>query len=295
MNPILLTLGESIDKTFYGFDLAVFRFFGEMQNTFLTYVAKFFTTFGDEAFMIPIVVLGIVMCFFKKTRKYGFTLIFAVAVGTIVTNVIAKPVFLRIRPYNTLQGNADFWSWYQGVGMLSESDYSFPSGHTTGATEMALAMFLCFKSDKKKIAYIFPAIALCTAGSRIYLMVHYATDVIGGLIVGTVAAVAGYFLMKLVMLLFTKTGADDKIDAAKLFKKLGEDKRKKLGTAAIIIAVAGIFLYAFIPSLSEGGEQTCAYEGEYNCNNAARVDDEKYPPIDGKEYCKIHWKQLMGE
>lgn len=295
MNPILLTLGESIDKTFYGFDLAVFRFFGEMQNTFLTYVAKFFTTFGDEAFMIPIVVLGIVMCFFKKTRKYGFTLIFAVAVGTIVTNVIAKPVFLRIRPYNTLQGNADFWSWYQGVGMLSESDYSFPSGHTTGATEMALAMFLCFKSDKKKIAYIFPAIALCTAGSRIYLMVHYATDVIGGLIVGTVAAVAGYFLMKLVMLLFTKTGADDKIDAAKLFKKLGEDKKKKLGTAAIIIAVAGIFLYAFIPSLSEGGEQTCAYEGEYNCNNAARVDDEKYPPIDGKEYCKIHWKQLMGE
>ena len=295
MNPILLTLGESIDKTFYGFDLAVFRFFGEMQNTFLTYVAKFFTTFGDEAFMIPIVVLGIVMCFFKKTRKYGFTLIFAVAVGTIVTNVIAKPVFLRIRPYNTLQGNADFWGWYQGVGMLSESDYSFPSGHTTGATEMALAMFLCFKSDKKKIAYIFPAIALCTAGSRIYLMVHYATDVIGGLIVGTVAAVAGYFLMKLVMLLFTKTGADHKIDAAKLFKKLGEDKRKKLGTAAIIIAVAGIFLYAFIPSLSEGGEQTCAYEGEYNCNNAARVDDEKYPPIDGKEYCKIHWKQLMGE
>lgn len=295
MNPILLTLGDSIDKAFYGFDLAVFHFFGEMQNTFLTYLAKFFTTFGDEAFMIPIVVLGIVLCFFKKTRKYGFTLIFAVAVGTIITNVVAKPLFLRVRPYNTLQGNADFFGWYQGVGMLSESDYSFPSGHTTGATEMAIAMFLCFKSDKKKIAYIFPAVALCTAGSRIYLMVHYASDVIGGLIVGTFAAVAGYFLMKLVMLLFTKTGADDKIDAAKLFKKLGEDKRKKLGTAAIIIAVTGIFLYAFIPSLSEGGEQACAYEGEYNCNNAARVDDEKYPPIEGKEYCKIHWKQLMGE
>ena len=295
MNPILLSIGDSIDKAFYGFDLAVFHFFGEMQNTFLTYLAKFFTTFGDEAFMVPVVVLGIVLCFFKKTRKYGFTLIFAIAVGTIITNVVAKPMFLRVRPYNTLQGNADFWSWYQGVGMLSESDYSFPSGHTTGATEMALAMFLCFKSDKKKIAYIFPAIALCTAGSRIYLMVHYATDVIGGLIVGTVAAVAGYFLMKSVMLLFTKTGADDKLDAAKLFKKLSEDKRKKLGTAAIIIAVTGIFLYAFIPSLSEGGEQVCAYKGEYNCNNAARVDDEKYPPIDGKEYCKIHWKQLMGE
>lgn len=296
MNPIiLLTLGESIDKTFYNFDLWVFNFFGSMQNTFFTYVAKFFTSFGDEAFIIPMVVVGIVLCFFKRTRKYGFAIIFAVAIGTIITNVVAKPMALRIRPYNTLQGNADFWSWYVGAGALSESDYSFPSGHTTGATELAVAMFLCFRSDKKKIAYLFPAIALCTAGSRVYLMVHYASDVLGGMIVGIFAAVVGYFLMKLVMLLFTKTSLDDKIDVGRLFKKMDDGKRNKLGNAVVTIAVLGVLLFAFIPSLSEGGEQTCAYEGEYNCNNAARVDDEKYPAIDGKEYCKIHWKELMGQ
>lgn len=292
---ILLTLGDTIDKVFYGFDMWFFHLFGSIQSTFMTYVAKLFTTFGDEAFMIPVVVVGVVMCFFKKTRKYGFAIIFAVLIGTIVTNVIVKPMALRIRPYNTLQGDADYWGWYLGVGALSESDYSFPSGHTTGAIELAVAMFLCFKSDKKKIAYLFPVLGLLTACSRVYLMVHYASDVLFGIIVGTVAGVVGYFLMKLVMLLFTKTGADDKIDAEKLFKKLDEGKRNKIGSAVIAVAVFGIFLYAFIPSLSEGGEQICAYDGEYNCYNAAKVDDEDYPPIDGKEYCKIHWKQLMGE
>lgn len=294
MNPILLTLGESIDKVFYNFDLWVFHFFGSMQCEPLTYVAKFFTTLGDEAFVIPMVILGIVLSLFKKTRKYGLTLIFAIVIGTLVTNVIVKPMALRIRPYNTLQENVDYWKWYVGAGSLSESDYSFPSGHTTGVTEMAVGMFICFMKDKKKIAYLFPVLALCTASSRIYLMVHYSTDVIAGLIVGTVAGIVGYFLMRLAIVILEKIKLNDKIDAGKLFKKVDDDKRSRIAKAVVTVAVLGIFLYAFIPSLSEGGEQTCAYEGEYDCKNAARVDDEKYPPIDGKEYCKIHWKQLQG-
>lgn len=103
MDLMLLTIGDSIDKVFYGFDIAVFKFFADIQNSFFTVLAKFFTAFGDEAFVIPMVILGVVLMLFKKTRKYGFALVFAIAVGTIVTNVIAKPAVLRIRPYNTLQ------------------------------------------------------------------------------------------------------------------------------------------------------------------------------------------------
>lgn len=73
MYPILLTLGENIDKVFSSFDLWVFHFFGSMQCTFLTYVAKFFTTFGDEGFIIPLVVLGIVLCFSKNKEVWLFT------------------------------------------------------------------------------------------------------------------------------------------------------------------------------------------------------------------------------
>ena len=294
MCPILLTLGENIDKVFSSFDLWVFHFFGSMQCTFLTYVAKFFTAFGDEGFIIPLVVLGIVLCFFKKTRKFGFSLIIAVVIGTLVTNIVVKPMALRIRPYNTLQGNSDYWNWYIGAGALSESDYSFPSGHTTGAFEVATALFLCFKSEKKKIAYIFPAIAICTMGSRVYLMVHYASDVLAGLVVGIVAGILGYLIAKfIVKFIFEKTKLDN-IDAAKLFKKLTEKTNGKLAPVAIILAVVCIFLYAFIPSLTEGGDKAvrCAYNEEYDCYNEARVDDKDYPAIDGKNYCKIHWKQL---
>jgi len=296
MYPILLTLGENIDKVFSSFDLWVFHFFGSMQCTFLTYVAKFFTTFGDEGFIIPLVVVGAVLCLFKRTRKFGLSLIFAVVIGTLVTNIVVKPMALRVRPYNTLQGNADYWKWYIGAGALSESDYSFPSGHTTGAFEIATALFLCFKSEKKKIAYLFPVVALCTMGSRVYLMVHYATDVLAGLVVGIVAGVLGYLIAKFVVkFIFEKTKLDN-IDLGKLLKKITDKTNGKAAPVAIVLAVVCIFLYAFIPSLTEGGDKAirCAYNGEYDCYNEARVDDKDYPPIDGKNYCKIHWKQLNG-
>ena len=151
MYPILLTLGENIDKVFSSFDLWVFHFFGSMQCTFLTYVAKFFTTFGDEGFIIPLVVVGAVLCLFKRTRKFGLSLIFAVVIGTLVTNIVVKPMALRVRPYNTLQGNADYWKWYIGAGALSESDYSFPSGHTTGDLKSQRHFSSASRARKRKL------------------------------------------------------------------------------------------------------------------------------------------------
>lgn len=296
MNSILLaavTLGERVDSIFYNFDLWVFRFFGQMQNGFLTQVAKFFTSFGDEKFVIPLIVFGAVLCLFKKTRKYGAALVFSIVIGTLVTNVVVKPMFLRVRPYNTLQGVAEYFAWYKSAGMLSESDYSFPSGHTTAAFEIATSMFICFKKDRKKICWLFPAIAVCTMGSRVYLMVHYASDVLAGMVVGIVAGCLGYALAVLGCNIIAKIKFLDKIDVTPLFKKVNP----KVAPVVVVVAVAAIFCMAYVPGLTEGGTsvQRCAYNGEYDCMNEARVDDKDYPPIDGKEYCKIHWKQLSGE
>ncbi|MBQ9516885.1 MAG: phosphatase PAP2 family protein [Eubacterium sp.] len=303
MNPILLaavTLGDKINDAFYGFDMWAFHFFGSIQNGFFTVLAKFFTTFGDEAFVIPMVIVGVVLCFFKKTRKYGFALIFAIVIGTLVTNIVVKPMALRIRPYNTLQDNADYWAWYLGAGQLSESDYSFPSGHTTAAFEIAVSMALVLRSEgKKKLSCILPVIAVCTLGSRVYLMVHYASDVLCGLVVGTIAGVCGYFISVLICKIFEKVKFLDAIDVDKLFKKFDEKQKPKyiINKCAICLAVAALFCVAFIPSLTEGGEDAirCSYNEEYDCQNEARHEDEKYPAIDGKEYCKMHWKEKNAE
>ena len=307
------TMGDKIDTAFRGFDMWVYHIFGAMQNDFLTVIAKLFTAIGDENFVIPVAILGLVLCLFKKTRKYGFALVFAIAVGTIVTNVIVKPAFLRVRPYNTLQTLPELWAdysvWYKAAGSLSESDYSFPSGHTTAAFEMAISMFLCFFSTAKekkangektvmgKIAFVFLIIAICTMGSRVYLMVHYATDVLAGLLVGTCAGVVAFYLSKLVCKVIEKTPLD-KIDLEKLVKK---GISPKAASAVVCVALVAFFCVSYIPALSEGGdeEKRCEYYGEYDCYNAARdEDDEKYPAFDSDgdgdldHYCKIHWKQL---
>lgn len=307
INFMTATIGEKIDSFCYPFDIKVFEFFGKMQNEFLTVLAKFFTNFGDEKFVIMVTFLGLILCLFKKTRKYGFAIVCAAVVGTFITNIVLKPMVLRVRPYNTLQDNIDYVKWYLGAGALSESDYCFPSGHTTGAFELAVATGLMLrKNNHKKVAWIPTAIAFCVMGSRVYLMVHYASDVLAACCVGVFAGFVGYFASKLACNICSKIKFIDNIDLEKLFKK---EFNPKNATACILAVLTIFFAVSFIPSLSEGGDDAirCDYNVEYDCQNEANIDVDddgnvvypnKYPELEehkGEVFCKIHWKQLSGE
>lgn len=288
------SIGDQLNSAFYGLDMAVFHFFGEMQSSFLTFLAKVFTAMGSTKYVALLAVMGLIMCFFKRTRRVGFALVFAVIIGTLITNIIVKPTVLRIRPYNTLQSDAQYWAYYLGAGQLCESDYSFPSGHTTGAFEVATALFLIHITGKKKgAAWIFPVVAILTAASRVYLMVHYVTDVLAGMIVGILAGVLGFLISKGLTGAVQKRRIDDIVDLERLFKK-GISRT----AGAIIIAAAWvlIFAFSFLTSMKDGGPDTprCAYNREYDCQNEAQ-EGKKYPPINGNHYCKIHWEQMNQE
>ncbi len=182
---------------FDSFDMSVFTFFGEqIQGAAMNIVANFITFFGGSEFVMPMAVFGLVLSFFKKTRKFGMAVLFAVLVGTLVTNLIMKPLFARPRPYVYYADNPLFMSWYEFAGAHIESDKSFPSGHTTAAFEIGVALFLVLN---KKYSWIFPVFSVLVGLSRIYLMVHYVTDVLGGVLVGTFAGIMGYVIMNALM------------------------------------------------------------------------------------------------
>ena len=182
---------------FDSFDMSVFTFFGEqIQGAAMNIVANFITFFGGSEFVMPMAIFGLVLSFFKKTRKFGMAVLFAVLVGTLLTNLVMKPLFARPRPYVYYADNPLFMSWYEFAGAHIESDKSFPSGHTTAAFEIGVALFLVLN---KKYSWIFPVFSALVGLSRIYLMVHYVTDVLGGVLVGTFAGIMGYVIMNAIM------------------------------------------------------------------------------------------------
>lgn len=166
-----------------------------IQNTFKCAFLDFFmpliTLLGEDG--IIFIAMAVVMLFFKKTRKVGLSIGAALLMGFIIGNLTLKPLFARVRPYN-------FNEAFDRATLLVDtlSDRSFPSGHTLCTFEACVVLFL---TQKKYIGI--PALVACTlvALSRLYLYVHYPTDVIVGAVLGTLFAIIA---VKLVDLAFKK-------------------------------------------------------------------------------------------
>ena len=191
----LTPIAEWLNTTFASFDFSILEFYhglAEAAAPVLTPIANFFAVIGDGA--MACFILAAILLLFPKTRKAGLCIIFAVGFGALITNVSVKNIVARPRPYAS--EIAQFAKWWNYIGAPIESEFSFPSGHTTAA--MAGAMGLCLGYDKNRKWWIFLSSAvyvIVMGASRNYLMVHFPSDVIGGIIAGAIGGGLAYLLI----------------------------------------------------------------------------------------------------
>lgn len=131
------------------------------------------------------VLLAVVLLLIPRTRRSGAILLAALCLDVLLCNVLLKHIFARIRPCDV----------NTAVQLLipRPHDFSFPSGHT--AASFAAASALYFAGEKRLWG---PAAILAglIAFSRMYLYVHYPTDILGGMIVGILCGYMGLYVWK---------------------------------------------------------------------------------------------------
>lgn len=174
---------ELLNSWAVSFDLPILDWIqANMANPFLDLIMPWITLLGDAG--IFWMVCAAILAFTKKYRKVGFGMAIAMALGLLVCNVYLKPTVGRIRPYDFQE------TLGVTINLLidKQHDFSFPSGHTIASFEACTVMML----GSRKLGIPATLLAILIAFSRLYLYVHYPTDVIVSVILGIVFGVIGY-------------------------------------------------------------------------------------------------------
>ena len=165
-----------------------------VRSDALTPIVKVITHMGDKG--IFWIALTLILLCFRRTRRTGVICTAAMVIGLLITNLAIKNVVARPRPY--AEGMID------GLKLLIEEqkDWSFPSGHTTNSFATAWVIFRRTTLGRRvgagaRFAGILALVlAILISLSRLYVGVHYPTDVIGGVIIGIFSAEVALRLWK---------------------------------------------------------------------------------------------------
>ena len=165
-------LEDVFEKEIMIIDTFVYEFAVEfLRNDILTIIMKFITSFGNA---IPVLLISIIIIANSKDKKVPIWLILNLVFATVL-NQILKYIVQRNRP--------------EGYRLIDESGYSFPSGHAMAAFGFygfiiyLLWHFNLAKSAKIIFSVLLGALIILIGVSRIYLGVHYASDVLAGYMV----------------------------------------------------------------------------------------------------------------
>ena len=171
-----------------GFDLPILDWIAEnIHCAFLDTVMPLITMLGDAG--IFWIALSVLFLLFPKYRKIGLGMGAALLMGVLVCNVTMKPLFARIRPYDY---QLEHFGRTIQLLVATPHDFSFPSGHTLASFEAATVLLI----NNRKLSIPAMILAVLIAFSRLYLYVHYPTDVIFSVFMGIGFAFLGNFLVK---------------------------------------------------------------------------------------------------
>ncbi len=212
---------------FLGLDLFVFEWVQGIRTPVLTVLMKIITTLGDEGILF--IAVGLALLITKKYRKIGFAMLVSLVVMLICNNFVLKEIFARERPFNLYETfPMKYGDWGGETARYIYPDmvkaphsYSFPSGHTSSAFAAGVAVFLL----NKKFGIPATLFAFVMGFTRIYVGVHYTTDVISAAVVGIIYAIVGVLIANRLFPI-----ADKLLD--KILGKISEKMPKKKEAAA---------------------------------------------------------------
>ena len=182
---------DLLDSLAVSFDLPILDWIADnLWCPVLDVLMPIITVLGDAGiFWIAVAVLFI---FTKKHRKTGIGMMLALMMGLLICNIWLKPTIARMRPYDFQMEH-----FLKEIPLLAGGmhDFSFPSGHTIASFEAAVVILL----NNKKLGIPAMILAFLIAFSRLYLYVHYPTDVICSIVLGTGFAFLGNWLAGKIM------------------------------------------------------------------------------------------------
>ena len=166
-----------------------------IRNDILNPIMIFLTHSGDYGILC--ILAALILIFIPKTRRLGMITGISIALEFLMNNIILKNLVARTRPYEVIEELE--------ILIGRQPDYSFPSGHSgvsfafAGALLFALIFGIPGFTDNRKyktVTILVLIYATIVAFSRVYVGVHYPTDVIVGALLGIISGVASYFIVK---------------------------------------------------------------------------------------------------
>ena len=163
-------------------EFAVLNAIQNLRCGFMDAIMVFFTTLGEWGAVW--IALGVALLFFKKYRRLGVTILLGLVIGLVTVNFGIKNIVARPRPC----------AINSAIELIIPfpSEYSFPSGHTVSSFGAATSVFL----NNRKMGAFALALAALIAFSRLYLYVHFPTDVLGGVAIGVAISFLSTYIMK---------------------------------------------------------------------------------------------------